>query len=229
MAPYHTDVVTTFANLSLLHGSQSGQLRVLHRLYRREASVLRTTSLGRLVRTAVRYLDHFVRPPDGMVRLSANLVVNERGAVLVATGGLDVMPAERRLARLGWRRSDGVMPLLDSESLEVVVEPARFSIEDGVAKELGTAWPPEPGESGVEPGRYPLQAVVLLGAHADHLVAESTARRRAGYAALLDTAYESARVPDIEIVGRLDGQVPTVRVAGFESPEVLDVLRRLAN
>jgi hypothetical protein len=130
---------------------------------------------------------------------------------------------------MGWRRSDGVMPLLDPQSFEVVVESPRFAMDAGVAKELDAEWPPEPGECGVTPGRFPIRAVVLMGVPPDLLDDASSARRLASYAALLDCAYESAGVADVEAVALLDGRVETVRALGTEPSEILDIFRRLGD
>jgi hypothetical protein len=229
LAPYRTAATTPYPNLSLYRGNEDGSIRELHRLYRQGLTKLRTPSLGRLVRTAVRYLDHFVSPPEGLIPLATELVVGSRGAVLVAGADIDLMPPARRLARSGWLRSAGVVPLLDPSSYEIVVEEHRFAMDPAVQAEVDERWPPEADETAVPPGRYPIRAVVLLGARPDHLRVASSARRLASFATLLDTTWQPARAADVEAVAGLDGRVEDVRALGFDPKELAEILRKLGD
>lgn len=217
-----------FPNLSLLVGGDDGRSRELHRLYRRGATVLRTPSLGQLIRASVRQLDTFVAPPDGLVRLRADLLVGEHGAVLVHDPWTQLRVPDRRLAALGWARSDGAAPMLDRATGDVVVTLPRFSLDESVAAEVDTQWPVAPGEGRVAPGRYRVHAIVLLGATPDHLKVASPARRVASLASLLDTSAHPARAIDVAAMGRLEGRAEIVRAIGMDLSEVVGILRDLA-
>jgi hypothetical protein len=78
------------------------------------------------------------------------------------------------------------------------------------------------------PGRYPIYAVVLLGARPDHLKVASPARRLASLASLLDSTGGAVKAVDVEAIGRLEGRADVVRALGFESGELLGILRDLA-
>ena len=68
LAPHVIEDVEVFPNLSLYRGDERGGTRELHRLYRRGATIVRTPSVGQLVRAAARALDTFLTPPEGLVR-----------------------------------------------------------------------------------------------------------------------------------------------------------------
>jgi hypothetical protein len=97
-----------------------------------------------------------------------------------------------------------------------------------VLAEIDARWPADAGEQHVAPGRYPVRAVVLLGAPPDHLLLASAARRAASLASLLDTSTRAARAIDVQAIGRLDTRVEVVRALGFDPKETTGILRDLA-
>lgn len=228
LAPIRVDGIDVFPNLSLRRGADGGRNRELHRLYRRGVSVMRTASLGRLVRSAVRHLDGFMDPPSGLLPLRADVLFGDRGAVLVYGTVVTERIAERRLTRLGWRSADGLRALLDPVTPDVVVQEPRLCLTPEVAAEVEARWPREPEEDVVAPGRYPVRGVILLGTRPDHLRVASPARRLASLVSLLDTTGHPARAVDVEAIGRLDTHAEVVRALGYETDELLDILRALA-
>jgi hypothetical protein len=155
-------------------------------------------------------------------------LLGERGAVLVYGAAVTERLAERRLTRLGWRGADGRRALLDPVTLEVVVDEPRLSLTPEVAAEVDARWPREPEEDSVGPGRHPVRGVVLLGTRPDHLRMASPARRLASLVSLLDTTDRPARAVDVEAVGHLDTHVEVVRALGYETDELVGILRALA-
>src|SRR5262249_15597932 len=160
--------------------------RELHRLYRRGHAVMRTPSLGRLVRGAVRQVDALLEPPPGLVPLKGELLLTKHGAVLVNDQFVNFDIPERRLARMGYQRSDGAVRLFDPVSLEAVVPEPRLAFDMEVLHEVEQRWPALDSGASTVPGRYAVHGVVLLGARPDHLKVASPARRLAGLASLVD-------------------------------------------
>ena len=228
LASIRLDDVDVLPNLSLLRGEERGFARELHRLQRRGVTVLRTKSVGRLIRAATRGLEHFLEPLPGQVALRARLLVHDRGAVLLHDAGAELRLSERRLGRMGYRSTDATAVRFDLDTLEVVVPEARFGLDPAVAHEISERWPEEDTEAAVAPGRYPVYAVVLLGTQADHLRIASPARRIASFASLLDTSFHPARATEVEALGRLDGRVRVEGTLGFEADDLLQILRELS-
>lgn len=228
LAPIRVDDIPVFPNLSLFRSADERGKRELHRLYRRGVTVLRTGSSGRMLRAAARHLDGFLTPPADLLPLRAELLVGGHGAVLVYDTAANLHLPHRRLAKMGWRRTEGAVCRFDPETLEVVVPEPRFAFDPVVAAEIDERWPREPDEGGVAPGRFPVHAVVLLGTRPDHLRVASPARRLASLASLLDTSFHPARAVEVEAVGRLDGSAEVVRALGYEANEVIDILRSLS-
>jgi len=226
LAPIRVDGLDVFPNLSLYRGAE-GRTRELHRLSRHGATVLRTTSTGRLVRAALHHLDGFLPPPPGLLPFRADLLLGPRGAALVHDAGTQLNVSERRLARLGWQRTDGV-PLIDLETLEVVVPEPRLALDAEVVAEIDARWPVGPEERGLGAGRHPVHAVVLLGSIPDHVKIASPARRLASFASLIDTLGGSVKAAELESLGRLEHRCEVVRALGFEPSELLGILEELA-
>jgi hypothetical protein len=227
LAPIRVDDLAVFPNLSLSVGEGKGKTRELHRLYRRGFIVLRTPSIGRLVRSALKHLDSFLPPPPGLVPLG-DLVVGDRGAVLgIAPFGRFDLP-ERRIQRMGWRGTDGAAAFLDPVTLEVVVTEPRLTLDPAALANLDERWPAREGEEAVQAGRYPIQSVVLVDTRDDDLLFTSPSRRRAGLASVLDTSVVAVRAADVGALGMLEGRVDIRRVVGSEPSELLDVLRDLS-
>jgi hypothetical protein len=228
LAPIRVDDLAVFPNLSLHVGDQEGKTRELHRLYRRGSSVLSTSSTGRLVRAALNHLDAFLPPPPGLIPLRGDLVVGRAGAVLANDRLTRFDLPERRVAKMGWRGPDGAAAFLDPATREVVVIERRLTLDAAALGEIDRRWPRLEDEEPVEPGRYPIRAVVLLGTRPDHLLVSSPARRRAGLASLVETSVRPARAADIEALAVLDDGIEVVRILGYETSELVDVLRRLS-
>jgi hypothetical protein len=228
LASIRVDDIDVFPNLSLYRSDDDRRVREMHRLYRRGVTVLRTGSIGRVLRSAVRHLDSFLTPPDGFLALRADLLVGQQGAVLVNDSIINLNVSERRTAKMGWVRLQGAAPMLDLHTLEVVVPPPRFGLDPSVLAEIDARWPPDADEVNVAPGRYPVRGVVLLGTRPDHLLVASPARRVASFASLLDTSTRAARAIDVQAVGQLDDRVEVVRALGFDPKEITGILRDLS-
>lgn len=220
--------VDVFPNLSLYRGEESGRIRELHRLYRRGHTVLRTASLGRLIRAALAHLDGFLAPPAGLVPLRGELLVGKRGAVVINDALTNFNIPERRLAKMGWSRTDGAVPLFDPATLELVVPESRLEFDAATIAEISERWPRLADEGAALPGRYPVHAVVLLGARPDHLKVASPARRLSSFASLIDSSTHPVKAADLAALGQLDGRAEVVRALGFETDEIIGILKDLA-
>jgi hypothetical protein len=164
LAPMALDGVDVFPNVSVLVGEAHGRTRPLHRLWRRRQVVLATPSPGHVLRAALHALDTLISPSPELLPLRGGFVVGPGGAVLLHPTTLPGHVSDRRLARGGWRRGGGHVPLLDRRTFELVVPASRLTLDpDGLA-ELDRRFPLGPGQGPPRPGRYPLRAVVLLGA-----------------------------------------------------------------
>jgi hypothetical protein len=228
LAPIRADDQAVFPNLSLYVGEGGGHVRELHRLYRRGTTVLRTASVGRLLRAALKHLDAFLPPPPGLVPLRGDLLVGAGGALLANEPFTRMEVPERRIWKLGWRGTDGAAAFLDVTASEVVVAEPRLTFDAAGLAEIDARWVPLESEEGVTAGRYPIRAVVLLGTGPDHLLTSSPACRRADLASLIDTSILPPRATDVEALGALDGGIELVRILGNDTRELVGVLRDLA-
>jgi hypothetical protein len=145
-------------NLALALGSG----RDKHQLCRSGAIVLRTASVGRLLRAVPLLLDGYAPPATGVARLNACVLVGRDAAVLVDRRYTDALERlEPRLARRGYRRFDGFFAEVDPRTGEVVLGPPRLAF---AAEAAATLEPP--GDREIDPGeggRYPVRSLVAIG------------------------------------------------------------------
>src|SRR5262249_28963061 len=137
--------------------------RPLHRLYWRSSNVLHTKSLRRVVLSGLGLLESFTPPPPGLIALNARVFVSETAAVLVHDPygiWLDGVH-EQRLRRLGWRLLDSMRPIVDRNSLEVVVSAPSLELSDDGLAVLDALEPASGGQPEVI-GRFPIVAVLSL-------------------------------------------------------------------
>ena len=162
-------------NLSIHVGTESGNVRGFHFLYRGSTSVVRTRSLGRLLRATIAHLDGFDADPAGTVRLNARLLTDGRGAVVIdASLGATVQRIERRLELLGYRAVDSAGVVIDRTTLEVLTWPPRLEFDRdalaAVERADDASEDPEPAASLDGPigsARLPIRLLVLGRTDAD--------------------------------------------------------------
>jgi hypothetical protein len=143
-------------NLSVALGRGPGDK---HQLCRSGVFVLRTTSVGRLLRAVPLLLDGYAPPRRGVVRLSAWVLVGPDDAVLVDRRYTDSLERiEPRLARRGYQRWDGYFAEVEPGTGEVVLGPPRLTFADDAA---ATLEPPRDREVGPVKGwRRPVRSLL---------------------------------------------------------------------
>ena len=227
LRPSLVEGVDASPNLSLAIGGQRGRVRDLHRLYRGSATVLRAPSLRRLLSATVAHLDAFLPAPEGLLPLVGDLMIGDGGAVIVRdVFGARPVP-DRRLARLGFRQVDVVTPALDIATLEIVVTPARIPIDHDALAAIVDRDSAEMSALTVE-RRFPVRAIVLLGAKPDSVRITSSARRLASLAPLVERPHAALRATDLEAVGRLATRTEVIRALGYDTEELPAILADLA-
>jgi len=143
-----------------------------------------------------------VPPPrvDARARLSGVVLIGPAGAVLVNDGDRVHALGSGQLAEVGYRVDDA--PATIDRELETVFATG------------------EPAAS--------LRAILLLGAHPDHLKVASPARRLATLAPLLP-ADGPANAHDLVVLGHVADSCDVVRMLGFDTAELLAALEDLAS
>lgn len=193
-------------NLSLALGGRSGDK---HQLCRSGAFVLRTTSVGRLLRAVPLLLDGYAPPRPGLVRLNAWVLVGAGDAVLVDRRYSDSLERlEARLARRGYRRSDGYFAEVDPGTGEVVLGPPRVAFAADAAATLEA---PDDREVELAEGwRRPVRSLVTIEEESGDGEQPTPARRLWGLTPLV-AHHRRMDVPGLRLLaawlldGRLEG------------------------
>jgi hypothetical protein len=155
-------------NLSLVIGGDGkGGSRSLNLLYRGAIRMLRTSSLGRMLRAVPAHLDGYLPAPEGIVQVEARVLLGSEGAVLVDRR-LDesVEQAEGRFVRMGYRLLDVPVAELDESTTELVLREPRIGLEPAARDALDRVYPLDRRE--VPPGRtgrVPIERVIVIGPH----------------------------------------------------------------
>jgi hypothetical protein len=213
-------------NLSLALGEADGHVRGLHFLYRGGLSVVRTGSVGRLLRAALRHLEGFAPPPPEATRLNAKLLVRGDDAILVDSrfgGTVDVL--ERRLHRLGFRLVDVHAPLLDRETLAVRLEAPRLDVDSDGRGEIDRLHPPTKREVELHDGHYRLRGLVVLGDPEPD--GQSPAQRYAELTPLATGGDGNIDADGLAVLARLPDACEVVRIEYPDARKLLSTLRGL--
>ena len=228
LAPRVVEGVEAFPNVSLWFGRRAGRVRDFHVLSAGATPVLRTTSVGRLLRAALHLLEGYRPPPAGLIGCNGWAVVGPNGAVLVTdVFGERFGLTDRELARRSRRLLDVPRPLVDPSTLEVVVpEPALGYDADGLA-ELDARFPPRRDEAAFGAARTPIEGIVILGLRDEALKQTSPARRVAGLVALTYRWDRPTSATDVRLLRALEAAVPVVRVLGIDQEGLGEALDRL--
>jgi hypothetical protein len=213
-------------NLSLTFGSADGRVRDRDFLYRSGLSVVRTSSRGRALRGALRYLESYAPGPPGMTRLNAKLLLRDGNAVLVdGRFSVTVAVLERRLQRLGLRVVDVHMPLLDPETLDIRVEAPRVEMDPEGRAEIDRRYRPAPYEVELQEGRYRLAGIIAWG---DETGGHSPARRIAELTPLV-VGWDGGIAPDdLETLTHVTDTCEVVRIPHADAHQLVQALRNLA-
>jgi hypothetical protein len=162
LAPMVVEGVDVYPNVSLRVGHVRGTTRPRHLLWRRREVVLRTGSLGHLVRAALGALESLLPVPDGLLALQGGFVVGHGGAVVLHPRAVRL--PSRQLARWGWGDGGGRPPLLDPERGELIVPGTRLVTDLEAVADLDRRFPPSENEVPLPAGRHRLRAILLHGA-----------------------------------------------------------------
>jgi hypothetical protein len=214
-------------NLSLTFGATEGRLRDRHYLYRSGVSVVRTSSRGRLLRGALRYLESYAPLASFMTGVNAKLLLGDGEAVLVdGRFGVTVDVLERRLQRLGLRVADVHTPLLDPETLDIRVPAPRLEVDPDGRAEIDRRYPPASQEGELQPGRYLLAGIVAWGDQMPN--GSSPAQRFAELVALVSGRDGGIAPDDLDTLRRLTDTCEVVRIPHADARELVRALRNLS-
>lgn len=227
MAPMIVGDAPVQAHLFLDVGIASGDLLAMNYLYVDGRRVLATSNTEHVVRAALTFLAGFARDSEAFT-LSGRLLLHDRGAIIVsASFGCLLEVGGRRLVRDGWRTAYQTVSVVDSDTLEVIVENHRINVDPDALNEIDRLFPPESDESPVVPGRYPLIAMVSVGYSTMSDSTVSPATRVTQLMHFLDSVNR-LRASDLEQLAVLSEQVDVEWLMGTEPHEFTDLLRRLA-
>jgi hypothetical protein len=139
------------------------------------------------VRTALVRLLGLAAPPPGLVTFNARLLVD--GSSLIAVTGpfketVDLL-SDARLGELGLLRLDVARPWFDPERIEIVLPTLDDPLAESARLELESAYPRSPVDAGYVAGRYPLEAIIALGAAPTAEAVSSPSRRLVALASLV--------------------------------------------
>jgi hypothetical protein len=213
-------------NLSLALGEDDGRVRGLHFLYRGGLSVVRTSSRGRLLRAALRHLEGFATPPPETTPLNAKLLLRDDDAMLVDDrfgGTVDVL--ERRLHRMGLHLVDVHAPMLDRDTMEVMLEPPHLDFDADGRAEIDRRHPPASHEVELHDARYRLRGLVVWGDPEPD--GRSPAQRYAELTALAADRHGNVDADDLDLLARLPNSCEVVRIAYPDARQLLSALRGL--
>jgi hypothetical protein len=212
-------------NLSLLVGSESGNVHGLHFLYSRGSQAVRTASRTRLLRATLAHLDGFRDPPPGATRLATRVFLHDGAAVLVdEVIGPMIDLVERRLTRLGYVPLDLPHALVDRDTLAIIVPAPGLGADPAALEALERRWEDAAGPV-LRPGRYPLRALLV----ADAEQHPSAARRLARIASLAAGRSTTLAAVDLVTLRDLELTRTVVRLPNLEGSEIVAVLKDLAS
>jgi hypothetical protein len=212
-------------NLSLTFGATDGRVRDRHFLYRSGVSVVQTTSRGRVLRGALRYLESYAPIPSDVTGMNAKLLLRDEHAVLVDRRfGMTIDVLERRLQRLGLRVVDVHTPLLDPATLDIRVEAPRLEIDPDGGAEIDGLYPPASYEIELPEGRYPLAGIVMWGGDATD---GSPAQRFAELTPLVVDRRGKIAPEDLEVLARVTTLCDVVRTPHADAQQILNALGSL--
>lgn len=214
-------------NLSLLLGATRGSVRDFHWLFHGGTAMVRTRSVGRLVRATIAHLDSFGPSDPGRFDVNARLLVRRGTAVLVDPllgGAVDQL--EQRLHGVGFQVADVALVSVDRQRLEVVMSPSRFEVDADALRALERDFPPSASELTSTSAILPVRAFITAAPRAE-LAGSAAARLVAMTRLLSEHAHEPARLEDL-LTGRrlLDGW--EICPCGPEEHSLLEVARGLA-
>jgi hypothetical protein len=149
------------ANLSLLIGAEDRARRELHTLARDGVRMLRTDSIGRLLRAALFQLDSYAPPPPNVHALRGRVLVKDGAAVVVDIGLAEQLSRiERRLGDAGFQIADAGCAFLDATTDQVVFEPLRLDIDAAALEWLEQDEPRAERELVPASAQLPMRALV---------------------------------------------------------------------
>jgi hypothetical protein len=142
-----------------------GTIPGMHALYHDGRCVLRATGEGRMLRAALLHLAAAAPAPEGTARLRGRVVVGADDRIVVFVGvNLELLDhLGPRIGNLGGRVLDGPGPLVDVDTLAVVVPPLPDFLDRAGLAALDARLPRAPSERPVDPGRYELRQLVVVG------------------------------------------------------------------
>jgi hypothetical protein len=212
-------------NLSLTFGAADGRVRDRHFLYRSGVSVVRTSSRGRVLRGALRYLASYAPTPSDMTGVNAKLLLRDGDALLVdARFGVTVDVLERRLQSLGLRVLDVHTPLLDRETLDIRVEAPRLEMDPEGRAEIDREYPPAPQEVELQKASYRLAGIVAWGDEASD--GRSPAERLTELTPLVVGRHGRIAPDDLDALTHVSGRCEVVRIP---VPDPRQLVRALQN
>ena len=154
-------------SLRLSSGDGGAGSQKLKFLYRGHGCIIRSRSRARVVRGLLNYLDAFVAPPDGTLRVRSFALVKQGKAYLVPRMievWLDLLSSP--LHKAGFQFVDVQNAAVDLATRELVVPELHLAIDtkalETVQRESGGREPPPIG-----PGRYPIEAWAYFGKDGD--------------------------------------------------------------
>ena len=225
LAPSLSDGMTADPNLSAWFGRQDGAVRDLAALYRHGKTCFRTARPARVVNAVLGYLDGYLPAPPGLMRIESWALLGADGVVLVHDFFQSrIRLHESVLRRAGYEVIDRAVQYLDPLSKEIVIPEPRLEFDADVLDELGG-----PGDDQrFHAGRYPVRALVQMGAGPDPVKVTSPARQLSSLAAFLDRPWHRICADELEIMGRLAAEVPVVRHLGEYDEDLLGILDQLS-
>lgn len=168
LAAYVVDVDGGPANYSVRIGDPEGtsrSARPVHMLFRSSQAVARSRNPARVVRALLAHLGPLLEPPaPELLRVRAVAVVaGGRAALLPAGVGADLKSVQPHLRRAGIRLADVPHATIDPADGTLVVAAPELELDTKALAELDrmerSARADDPT---VEPGRYPLAAMVFF-------------------------------------------------------------------
>ena len=185
-------------NFSLLVGDDSTHARPIHFLTRSGIGVVRSPTVGRLVRALLHHLSDYVDPTRrDVVRVDAHVLLKGSDAVLVHPGVVTNLHAmERRLNRLGCRLVDVAGADISVRTGELCLEPSRLEIDEGRWRDLLRLHPVAEPEVAIDrPVRHRVRAWLLP---VDQIAA-SVPDTPAGQTLALSTQVSSLSPPPVHL------------------------------
>jgi len=195
-----------------------GRVLGLHHLYRDGTLEFRCTDRTRMARAVAAWLDAFLPPEPGTVRLEANLLVSRNKASLFAGSFREILDlADRRLARAGWGMADAPVTVVDRLRLTAIVQRPRLDVVL-----------PAPTGKVLPPGEYAITDVVLVGSEPDPARLAAPAQKVAALLPLLAEPGRPVPPDDVEWLWTVAQRAECQWITGFDEHELLDTIDRMA-